>query len=78
MNYISTKKIEKEKFYPGLGIEPGCSALRVGTLPLSYQGQAPKRDRINLLQLSSLWSREDNLYVLRPMEACIHKLWNDH
>ena len=37
----SSLKIEREKFYPGPGIEPRPPALCTGTLTLSYPGQTP-------------------------------------
>ena len=42
--------IEREKFYPGSGIEPGPLALRVSALPLCYPGQLPIPGRINLFK----------------------------
>ena len=42
-------KIEREKLYPGPVTETGSPALRAGTLTLSYPGQTPTHDRINLL-----------------------------
>ena len=53
INYVDTEhlfiramplaccEIEREKFYPGPGIEPGPLALRASALPLCYPGQLP-------------------------------------
>ena len=41
-------KFEREKFYPGPGIEPGPLALRASVLPLRHTGQLPIQGRINL------------------------------
>ena len=41
-------KSEREKFYPGPGIEPGPLALRASALPLRHPGQVPIHERINL------------------------------
>ena len=41
-------RIEREKFYPGPGLEPGHLAFRANALPLSYPGQVRVHDRINL------------------------------
>ena len=43
-------KFEREKFYPGPGIEPGPVALRASALPLRYAGELPIQDRINLFE----------------------------
>ena len=43
-------KFEREKFYPGPGIEPGHLALRASALPLRHQGQLLIQDRINLFE----------------------------
>ena len=43
-------KFEREKFYPGPGIEPGPLALRVSALPLRHPGQLPIQGRINLFE----------------------------
>ena len=41
-------KFEREKFYPGPGIEPGPLALRAIALPLCHPGQLSNQGRINL------------------------------
>ena len=41
-------KFEREKFYPGPGIEPGPLALHDCALPLHHPGQLPIQGRINL------------------------------
>ena len=41
-------KFEREKFYPGPGIEPGHLGLRASALPLRHPGQLPIQGRINL------------------------------
>ena len=41
-------KFEREKFYPGPGIEPGPQALRASALPLRHPGQLLIQGRINL------------------------------
>ena len=43
-------RIEREKFYPGPGLEPGPLALRASALPLSYPGQVPIHDRIKTIR----------------------------
>ena len=48
-NLLARCRIEREKFYPGQGIEPGYPALRASTLPLSYPAQTSIHDGINLL-----------------------------
>ena len=40
-------KFEREKFYPGPGIEPGPLALRASALPLRHPRQLPIQGRIN-------------------------------
>ena len=39
---LASLKMEREKFYPGPGIEPGCPVLQ-----MSYPGHIPIHDRIN-------------------------------
>ena len=46
---LSSLKFEREKFYPGPGIEPGPLALRASALPLRHPGQLLIQGRINLL-----------------------------
>ena len=41
-------KFQREKFYPGPGIEPGPLALRASALPLRHPVQLPIQGRINL------------------------------
>ena len=41
-------KFEREKFYPGPGIEPRPLALSASALPLRHPGQLPIQGRINL------------------------------
>ena len=43
-------KFEREKFYPGPGIEPGPLALRTSALPLRHPGQLLIQGRINLFE----------------------------
>ena len=43
-------KFEREKFYPGPGIEPGPLALRASALPLRHPGQQLSQGRINLFE----------------------------
>ena len=43
-------KFEREKFYPGPGIEPGPLALRASALPLRHPGQLPIQGRINVFE----------------------------
>ena len=56
MFFIYTKRqlqiyeTEREKFYPGPGIEPGPLALSASALPLRYPGQLPIQGRINLFE----------------------------
>ena len=45
---LASCKIEREKFYPVPGIEPGPLALRTSALPLRHPGQLPIQGRINL------------------------------
>ena len=47
-NNSKVVKFEREKFYPGPGIEPGHLALRASALPLRHPGQLPVQGRINL------------------------------
>ena len=46
---VTSCEIEREKFYPGMGIEPGPLALRANMLPLRYPGQLPIQGRISQL-----------------------------
>ena len=55
--------IEREKFYPGLGLQPGPLAFHANTLPLSYPGQVHIHNRINLLELSFVTSGLTNCVV---------------
>ena len=43
-------KFEREKFYPGQGIEPGLLALRASAVPLRHPGQLPIHGTINLFE----------------------------
>ena len=43
-------KFEREKFYPGPGIEPCPLALRASALPLRHAGQLLIQGRINLFE----------------------------
>ena len=43
-------EIERERFCPGPGIEPGPLALRASALQLRYPGQLPTQGRINLFE----------------------------
>ena len=43
-------KFEREKFYPGPGIEPGPLALRASALPLCYPGELLIQGRFNLFE----------------------------
>ena len=47
-------QLKEEKFYPGLGLEPGSPALHAGALKQSYPEQVPIHDKIFLLYLSVL------------------------
>ena len=47
---LVTCEIERKKFYPGPGIEPGPLALRASALLLRYPGQLPVQGRINLFE----------------------------
>ena len=58
-------RIEREKFYPGPGIEPGSLALRASALPLRYPGELLIQGRINPYSAKGLG---DQLY------AILHKL----
>ena len=69
-------KFEKEKFYPGPGIEPGPLALRASALPLRHPGQVRVHDRINLLELSFLTSGLTNCIVTMS-HGGTHSLLND-
>ena len=40
--------IEREKFYPGPGLQPGLLALRASALPLRYPEHVPIQGRIIL------------------------------
>ena len=51
---LANCRTEKEKFYPGPGLELEPLAFRANALPLSYPGQVRVHDRINLLELSFL------------------------
>ena len=42
-------KFEREKFYPGPGIEPSPLALRASVLPLRHPGQL--RSKVELIYL---------------------------
>ena len=42
-------KFEREKFYPGPGIQPGPLALRASPLPLRHPGQLPIQGRMEAL-----------------------------
>ena len=48
------RQIDREKLYPGPGLEPVPLAFHANDLPLSYRGQVRDHDRINLLELSFL------------------------
>ena len=69
--------IEREKFCPGLGLEPGPLAFRANALPLSYPGQVRVHDRINLLELSFLTSGLTNC-VVTMSHGGKHSLLNDN
>ena len=56
--------IEREKFYPGPGIEPGPLALRASALPLSYPGQLPIQGTINLFEPFFLTSGPTNSVLI--------------
>ena len=43
---MASCEIEREKFYPGPGIQPGSLALRASVLQLCYPGQLPIQGRI--------------------------------
>ena len=43
-------KFEREKFYPGPGIEPGPLALHATVLPLCHPGQLLIQGKINLFE----------------------------
>ena len=45
---ITVMKFEREKFYPGPGIEPGPLALRASALPLRHPGQLLIQGRIKI------------------------------
>ena len=49
-------RIEREKFDPRPGLEPGPLASHANALPLSYPEQVWVHDKINLLELSFLTS----------------------
>ena len=68
--------IEREKFYPAPGLEPGPSAFRANALPLSYPGQVLVHARINL-ELSFLTSRLTNCAVTMS-HGGTHSLLNDN
>ena len=70
----STREIEREKLYPGPGIEPGPLSLRASALPLRYPGHLPIQGRINRFEPSFQTSGPQTLLLLRPIEACIHIL----
>ena len=61
-------KFEREKFYPGPGIEPGLLALRTSALPLRHPGQLPIQGRINLFILSFLTSGP-TMYLIQEVKA---------
>ena len=48
--YLYFFKFEREKFYPGPGIEPGPLTLRASALPLRHAGQLLIQGRINLFE----------------------------
>ena len=64
-------KFEREKFYPGQGIEPGPLDLRASALPLRHPGQLPIQGKINLFKpiLSDL--RTTNSVPYRGMHSYI-------
>ena len=43
-------KFEREKFYPGPGIEPGPLALRASVIPLRHPGQLLIQGIINFFE----------------------------
>ena len=59
-------KFEREKFYPGPGIEPGPLALRGSALPLRHPGQLPIQGRINLFVpiLSDLMTTTNSVVIM--------------
>ena len=46
---LANCRIEREKLYPGPGLEPGPIALRTSALTTELSGQILIRDRISLL-----------------------------
>ena len=61
-----TLEIERGKFYPGPGLEPGPQALRASALPLRYPGQLPIQGRINLFEaiLSDLRTTTNSVVIM--------------
>ena len=55
---------EREKLYPGLGLELGSLAVGVSALTMRYSGQVLIHDRINLLLLSFLTSGPTNSVII--------------
>ena len=47
---MASCEIEREKFCPGPGIEPGPLALCASALPIRFPGQLPFQGRINLFE----------------------------
>ena len=67
-------KFEREKFYPGPGIEPRPLALRASALPLCHPGQLPIQGRINFFVpiLSDLKTTNSVVFTSYSLEACIY------
>ena len=70
---MASCRIEREKFYPGPGPEPGPLALRSSALTTRYPGQVLIHDRINLLQPSFLTSGPTNCVVITSYTGIINE-----